>query len=119
MGEEHELKGLGSMGRRPPFIGTPESNRYVLSPHTSGTSARVAVTGKREQRLETLGGSAAEAVLPLIRAVLPRGSRTQEQRWQGRAERDDSTAVAILPPDRGGTTAYRWYCRTTVLPYYR
>ena len=27
-------------GRRPAFIGPPESNRYVLSPHTSGTAPR-------------------------------------------------------------------------------
>ena len=26
-------------GRRPPFIGGGKSNRYVLSPHTSGTTA--------------------------------------------------------------------------------
>ena len=27
-------------GRRPPFIGPPESNCYVLSAHTSSTTAR-------------------------------------------------------------------------------
>ena len=48
-------------GRRPPFIGPPESNRYVLSPHTSGTTAGGAVlplstvkTAQRERKHEFL-----------------------------------------------------------------
>ena len=34
-------------GRRPPFIGAPESNRYVLSPRTSGTTAQGSGTTAR------------------------------------------------------------------------
>ena len=45
MGEEHELKGLGSLGNKTPFIGGEKSNCYAHSPH--------------------------RAVLPLVLTVLP------------------------------------------------
>ena len=43
-------------GRRPPFIGPPESNCYVLSPHTSGTTAPRAVLPLRWKK-QGKGGS--------------------------------------------------------------
>ena len=42
-------------GRRPPFIGGGKSNRYVLSPHTSGTTARAEEAVKRSNKPRTLG----------------------------------------------------------------
>ena len=36
-------------GRRPPFIGGGKSNRYVLSPHTSGTTAPTSGTTARAE----------------------------------------------------------------------
>ena len=42
-------------GRRPPFIEGEKSNRYVLSPHTSGTTARVEEAEKRSNKTRTLG----------------------------------------------------------------
>ena len=53
-------------GRRPPFIEGEKSNRYVLSPHTSGTTAPRAVLplwrkkqGKGATKHEPWGGSTA------------------------------------------------------------
>ena len=61
-------------GRRPPFIEGEKSNRYVLSPHTSGTTAPRAVLllrqkkrGKEQQNMN-LG-----EVVPEETAVLPLG----------------------------------------------
>ena len=54
-------------GRRPPFIGGGKSNRYVLSPHMSGTTAPRAVLplGRKKQlkgatKQEPWGGSTAD-----------------------------------------------------------
>ena len=53
-------------GRRPPFIEGEKSNRYVLSPHTSGTTAPRAILplwrkkqGKGATKHEPWGGSTA------------------------------------------------------------
>ena len=39
-GKNTSSKDKVEWGRRPPFIGAPESNRYVLSSCTSGTTAQ-------------------------------------------------------------------------------
>ena len=67
-------------GRRPPFIGGGKSNRYVLSPHTSGTTAP-------------------RAVLPLGRKKQGNGS-TKHEPWGGSAIGDSGTTAGL-----GGTTA--------------
>ena len=54
-------------GRRPPFIGGGKSNRYVLSPHTSGTTAPgPGTTGTHSIRAEPY-----QAVQPGDQAVAP------------------------------------------------
>ena len=102
-------------GRRPPFIGGGKSNRYVLSPHTSGTTAPRAVLplwrkkqGKGATKHEPWGGSTA----------YKRYYRAPQRYYRWRSRTRDQNAVAVLPPDRsgttadqGGTTAYRWNCR--------
>ena len=47
-GKSMNSKDKVEWGRRPPFIGAPESNRYVLSPRTSGTTAQGSGTTARE-----------------------------------------------------------------------
>ena len=86
-------------GRRPPFIEGGKSNRYVLSPHTSGTTAP-------------------RAVLPLGRKKLGNGS-TKHEPWGGSTaykryyrspQRYYRSTGAVLPLI-GGTTVP--YCRAT------
>ena len=66
-------------GRRPPFKGGGKSNRCVLSPHTSGTTAP-------------------RAVLPLGRKKQGNGATKQEP-WGG------STAISGTTAHPSGTTA--------------
>ena len=47
------------------------------------------------------------AVVPLISGTTAHPSGTTA----GGAEHGTKNAVAVLPPDRSGTTAYRWNCR--------
>ena len=46
-GKNTSSKDKVQWGRRPPFIGAPESNHYVLSPRTSGTTAQGSGTTAR------------------------------------------------------------------------
>ena len=46
-GKNASSKDKVQWGRIPPFIGAPESNRYVLSPRTSGTTAQGSGTTAR------------------------------------------------------------------------
>ena len=94
------------MRRRPPFIEGEKSNRYVLSPHTSGTTAPRAVLplwrkkqAKGATKHEPWGGSTA----------YKRYYRAPQRYYRWRSRTRDKNAVAVLPPDRSGTTAYRWY----------
>ena len=94
-------------GRRPPFIGGGKSNRYVLSPHTSGTTAPRAVLplwrkkqGKGATKHEPWGGSTA----------YKRYYRAPQRYYRWRSRTRDQKTVAVLPPDRSGTTAYRRNC---------
>ena len=58
-GKNTSSKDKVEWGRRPPFIGAPESNHYVLSPRTSGTTAQGSGTTARavehEERSKTEG----------------------------------------------------------------
>ena len=67
-------------GRRPPFIEGEKSNRYVLSPHTSGTTAP-------------------RAVLPLWRKKQAKGA-TKHEPWGGSTAGDSGTTAGL-----SGTTA--------------
>ena len=49
MGKNTSSKDKVEWGRRPPFIGAPESNRYVFSPRTSSTTAQVVEHGERSK----------------------------------------------------------------------
>ena len=68
-------------GRRPPFIEGKKSNRYVLSPHTSGTTAPRAVLPLHEQYYRSGGRNREQnqqnmnlgAVVLQETAVLPLG----------------------------------------------
>ena len=71
-------------GRRPPFIEGEKSNRYVLSPHTSGTTAP-------------------RAVLPLGRKKQGNGS-TKHEPWGG--------STAYKRYYRAPQRYYRWRSRT-------
>ena len=108
-GKNTSSKDKVQWGRRPPFIEGEKSNRYVLSPHTSGTTAP-------------------RAVLPLWRKKQGKGA-TKHEPWgattahhsgttAGGAEHGTKNAVAVLPPDWSGTTAYRRYYRPSGR-YYR
>ena len=118
-GKNTSLKDKVQRGRRPPFIEGEKSNRYVLSPHTSGTTAPRAVLplwrkkqGKGATKHEPWGGSTAyKRYYRAPQRYYRWRSRTRDQKRQGRVEYDSSNAVAILPPDRSGTTAYRRYYR--------
>ena len=55
------------------------------------------------------------AVVPLISGTTAHPSGTTA----GGAEHGTKNAVAVLPLDRSGTTAYRRYYRRTVVPYCR
>ena len=90
-------------GRRPPFIGGEKSNCYVLSPHTSGTTAPRAVLplrwkkqGKGATKHEPWGGSTA----------YKRYYRAPQRYYRWRSRTRDQKTVAVLPSDRSGTTAY-------------
>jgi len=67
-------------GRRPPFIEGEKSNRYVLSPHTSGTTAP-------------------RAVLPLRKKKQGKGA-TKHEPWGGSTAGDSGTTAGL-----SGTTA--------------
>ena len=80
MGEEHELKGLGSLGKKTPFyrwrkihpLCSQPAQRGNTAPR-SGTTARAVVplrntTARRQNTSRT-----AEVVLPLVLMVLPLG----------------------------------------------
>ena len=71
-------------GRRPPFIEGEKSNRYVLSPHTSGTTA-------------------SRAVLPLWRKKQGKGA-TKHEPWGG--------STAYKRYYRAPQRYYRWRSRT-------
>ena len=101
-------------GRRPPFIEGEKSNRYVLSPHTSGTTAPRAVLplrkkkqGKGATKHEPWGGSTA----------YKRYYRAPQRYYRWRSRIRDQKTVEVLPliggttAHQGGTTAYRWNCR--------
>ena len=106
------------MGKKTPF--------YVLSPHTSSTTAPQGVLplwrkkqGKGATKHEPWGGSTAyKRYYRSPQRYYHWRSRTRVQKRQGRAEYVGSNAVAVLPPDRSGTTAYRRYYRPigAVLP---
>ena len=49
-GKNTSSKDKVQWGRRPPFIEGEKSNRYVLSPHTSGTTALAEEAGKRSNQ---------------------------------------------------------------------
>ena len=69
-------------------------------------------SSEKEQQNKNLG-----AVVPPISGTTAHPSGRDQTR-QGRAENGGSNAVAVLPPDRSGTTAYRRYYRPNgaVLP---
>ena len=95
-------------GRRPPFIGGGKSNRYVLSPHTSGTTAPRAVLplwrkkqGKGATKHEPWGGSTA----------YKRYYRAPQRYYRWRSRTRDQKCSSGTTAHQGGTTAYRWNCR--------
>ena len=77
-GKNTSSKDKVQWGRRPPFIKGEKSNRYVLSPHTSGTTAQMRGTISRAvvhivqcNGARPRASSDAGAVLPLAPVVLP------------------------------------------------
>ena len=105
-GKNMSSKDKVQWGRRPPFIEGGKANRYVLSPHTSGTTAPRAVLplwrkkqGKGATKHEPWGGSTA----------YKRYYRAPQRYYRWRSRTRDQKTVAVLPPDRSGTTAYRRY----------
>ena len=125
-GKNTSSKDKVQWGRRPPFIGGEKSNCYVLSPHTSSTTAPRAVLplwrkkqGKGATKHEPWGGSTAyKRYYRSPQRYYRWRSRTRDQKRQGRAKYDGSNAVVVPPPDRSGTTAYRRYYRPSGR-YYR
>ena len=111
-------------GRRPPFIGGGKSNRYVLSPHTSGTTAPRAVLplrqmkqGKGATKHEPWGGSTAGdsgTTTGFSGTTAPFGGTAAQN--EGERERGKR---AVLPRRKGGTAAKERYCRTTAAARYR
>ena len=102
-------------GRRPPFIGG--ENPTVMC------SARTRAVLPLHERYYRSGGRSREkeqpnmnlgAVVPLISGTTAHPSGTTA----GGAEHGTKNAVAVLPPDRSGTTAYRRYYRPSGR-YYR
>ena len=114
-GKNTSSKDKVQWGRRPPFIGGGKSNRYVLSPHTSGTTAPRAVLplrwkkqGKGATKHEPWGGSTVyKRYYRSPQRYYRWRSRPRDRRRQDRAEYGGSNAVEVLPLDRSGTTAYR------------
>ena len=78
MGEEHELKGLGSLGKKTPFYRWGKIQPLCSQPASSGTTAPRSgttargveplrkTTARRQKACRTTG-----AVLPLVLTVLP------------------------------------------------
>ena len=66
MGEEHELKGLGSLGKKTPVYRWGKSNCYAHSPHRAVLPLQGAVLARRQKASRT-----ARAVLLLVLTVLP------------------------------------------------
>ena len=93
-------------GRRPPFIGGEKSNRYVLSPHTSGTTAPRAVLPPHERYYHSGGRSSEKeqqhknlgAVVPPISGTTAHPSSTTaggaEHRTKG--GRTEQSTVAVV-----------------------
>ena len=115
-------------GRRPPFIEGEKSNRYVLSPHTSGTTAPRAVLplwrkkqGKGATKHEPWGGSTAyKRYYRAPQRYYRWRSRTRDQKCSsGTTARPERyyRLQAVLPPIGavlpliGGTAVP--YCRAT------
>ena len=127
-GKNTSSKDKVEWGRRPPFIGEGKSNRYVLSPHTSGTTAPRAVLslrwnkhGKGATKHEPWGGSTAyKRYYCAPQRYYRWRSRTRDQKCSsGTTARPERyyRLQAVLPPIGavlpliGGTTVP--YCRAT------
>jgi hypothetical protein len=131
-GKNSSSKDKVDWGRRPTYIGTPESNRYAHSPHRAVLPLQGAVlplgrlwpfetqqrSGERQiesQSGTTAGGSGSTtggAVLPLPPTVLPLRLRAEGRREE-EARAVLAAVVATVLPLISGTTAcyYRCYYR--------
>ena len=126
-GKNSSSKDKVDWGRRPTYIGTPESNRYAHSPHRAVLPLQGAVLplgrlwplenqrrrGKRHRSGTTAGGSGSTtggAVLPLPPTVLPLRLRAEGRREE-EARAVLAAVVATVLPLTSGTTAAA--CGTT------
>ena len=105
-GKNTSSKDKVQRGGRPPFIGGGKSNRYVLSPHTSGTTAPgPGTTGTHSLRAEPY-----QAVQPGDQAVVPveKNNRTNRPATAQPPHRNkrESPLSAVVERYRTGATAW-------------